>query len=453
MIRAITLRLATAALAAVLAAALASPYPAFAQRAPAAKGGQAAPPQQRQTNTTPLGKMFDFDLAELLPGAADKLQTITRGFPMPLPECPQGPTLKAIVARGGDPIFNETLGAARTEALDEVMRKIGGYYSVEWGYGPVRNDGEVEVNYGALPDKEKPTLRVTSQPKKGTKVKAGDKIRIDIAARDDANAWQTGIKLIQVLDNEHKFDEQDYSHEAFGGAKSKCEPERRTRDWWTTYTVPHNLPPVVRLTVIAEDFAGNSASESAEFPTGDWYGRIVVQHKRVSPPPHIGESLSRFSVDLALHYDDKGNLAGQALGSGTLKSRVVKPLNAWGAGCTKTESEETEETVKPAKIQGTLVGSYTPGRALSINVAREQSTAMTNRHRHRLLKDLSGSRCGGEWDKEEKSAGENFLESLAGILGTQLKLTPDGRFEYELNQPEPPGGHFRIHVWLRQAEQ
>jgi hypothetical protein len=294
----------------------------------------------------------------------------------------------------------------------------------------------VEVTYETLPDREKPTLRATSEPRQGTKVKAGDKIRIDITARDDANAWQTGIKSIQVLDNEGLFDHQDYAHEAYGGPVSKCEPERRTRTWWTTYTVPDFPPPIVRLKVISEDFAGNQAEpETAEFPTGDWYGRIESrQWGKPVIPYSSGESENTAWADLALNYDDKGNLAGQALGSATIRSDVVSnPPNA-------CYTRETEETETPAKLQGDLIGSYTPGRgAMSITVTNDQSTPL-------IVKERLIRRCtlGNTMDETTTDYGSQ-LEILAPILQA-LTPTADGGFEFTLDQSDT-----RITVWLRQA--
>ncbi|MFM9849170.1 MAG: hypothetical protein ACKVP3_18660 [Hyphomicrobiaceae bacterium] len=54
------------------------------------------------------------------------------------------------------------------------------------------------------PDKDKPTLKTTSTPSKGTKVKPGDTINVRMEASEEYNStrygWQTGVKKIQLTD-------------------------------------------------------------------------------------------------------------------------------------------------------------------------------------------------------------------------------------------------------------
>ena len=63
---------------------------------------------------------------------------------------------------------------------------------------------------------------------------------------------------------------ESYAGHAGQGPPQPC--DRRTLD--TTYTVPKNPPSVIHLEVYAEDGATHNASETADFPTGNWYGTL-----------------------------------------------------------------------------------------------------------------------------------------------------------------------------------
>ena len=79
-----------------------------------------------------------------------------------------------------------------------------------------------------------------------------------------------------------------------------------------TYTVPPNPPPVIRLRAVAEDFAGNTDQDFAEFPTGDWYGTFEWAHSCQGPT--LKDDTVGIS-DLALNDDGRGNLTGALVGS------------------------------------------------------------------------------------------------------------------------------------------
>ena len=90
------------------------------------------------------------------------------------------------------------MAAARRDAIEGVLR----------GFGPsVRVTAKstsgiisaVIISAQSAKDKEKPKLDTTSIPRKGKKVKAGDKIKVTMVARDHANLWQSGIKTIQLV--------------------------------------------------------------------------------------------------------------------------------------------------------------------------------------------------------------------------------------------------------------
>jgi hypothetical protein len=381
-----------------------------------------------------IDRAFEPDLAELLPAAADRLKGITPGYPMPLRECPKGPILKAIVKRASDPLFEDTLGKARQEVLETLMRNAGGDYAVEWGYGP--SDGAVEVTFDTLPDREKPALRVTSEPRQGTKVKPGDTIRIDIAASDEANRWQTGIKTIQVLDDQRLFDHQDYAHAAYGGPVSKCEPERRGRTWWTTYTVPPDPPPIIRLTVVADDFAGNEASEAGAFPTADWYGQIEFVDRRV-PIQAFRKGLieQRATVDLRLDHDANGKLTGQARGSWTLRTDVT---DSTPETCFTREIEDGA-----ADIDAELAGTYAAG-VMSITVTDDRSKPLVVQRE--LIRNCS---LGGLSSEKRTDDYGSYLTIVGPILQHGLMPTADGGFGLSYGSPPGPGGSESFRVWVR----
>jgi hypothetical protein len=129
--------------------------------------------------------------------------------------------------------------------------------------GGNKNDATLDLRL----DRAKPKLATTTVPPNGTKVKAGDQIKVTMVARDDAEPrdWQTGIKTIQLV-----ADSEDGRFIASENYEACTEPaERRVV---ATYTVPQNPPPIVRLSALAEDHVRLMDTDAAEFPTGDWYG-------------------------------------------------------------------------------------------------------------------------------------------------------------------------------------
>jgi hypothetical protein len=128
-------------------------------------------------------------------------------------------------------------------------------------------------------DAEAPELDVHSTPQKGTKVKAGDKIMVRITADETAPVpghfgWQTGVESIELLADSLHVDGKRY-----GPVPLPCGRKSWKQTFETTYTVPQNPPPLIRLTARAKDYHPNTATKDAEFPTGDWYGTIKVKGK------------------------------------------------------------------------------------------------------------------------------------------------------------------------------
>ena len=161
--------------------------PAFAQTTP----GTAGP--------VSLDDLFEFDIAVLKPGAAEKLLEAAAGAINPREPCPQQANFKVIVERG-DPLFQQALAVARGDALiAELKRQNFAESRFEFTYDWQGNANDVQVSYGRMRDRQPPSLHTTSVPPKGTKVKPGDRITATMVARDDANRAQSGIHRIQLV--------------------------------------------------------------------------------------------------------------------------------------------------------------------------------------------------------------------------------------------------------------
>ena len=131
------------------------------------------------------------------------------------------------------------------------------------------SDGSVTMQLNTT-DRNAPILKTNSTPPKGTKVKAGDQIKVHATAseryEDGHKSWPTGVKAIQLIADGTVVDSKDY-----GMKPPPC--ERRVFE--PSYTVPSNPPPVVHLLVIAEDAVGHRTFEEADFPVeNDWYGKL-----------------------------------------------------------------------------------------------------------------------------------------------------------------------------------
>jgi hypothetical protein len=195
------------------------------------------------------------------------------------------------------------------------------------------------------PDKDKPTLKTTSTPRKGTKVKPGDTIKVRMEASEEYNnpryGWQTGVKKIQLIDE----GPNPVVTPRWEGAQMRpCKEKQWKQFLEVTYTVPPNPPPIVRLRAVAEDFAGNKDDDLGEFPTGDWYGTIGWTHICTGGG---NTDETRGTGDLALDYDDRGNLTGRLAGSIPERKQTIPPCSF--------------KYVAPATFSAKLVGSYTPG--------------------------------------------------------------------------------------------
>jgi hypothetical protein len=222
-----------------------------------------------------LSGLFDPNLADIKPDATGKLKDAIKKAPR---ECyPPRVKFTVVTQNVGDPLFVTTLGNARLEALrnkDNGLPSFGlepDQFKVDSVKGVV--DG-VLVSYDKFneDDKDPPTLKVTWVPKKGTKVKAGDKIKAMIKAseryEDGHKSWPTGVYDIRLAavgsGSEATVDFMDY-----GRPTQQCE----RRSFEATFTVPRNPLQIVHLKAIAEDGVGHWASEDGKFPTVEvWHG-------------------------------------------------------------------------------------------------------------------------------------------------------------------------------------
>jgi hypothetical protein len=228
--------------------------------------------------------------------------------------CPLG-RLQIRTAQG-DPIFQPALAAARRDGVLQTLDRLGvnvaGRLFVD---SNVAGDGRgYDAVYQSARDDKKPQLRTQSEPRKGSRVKAGDTIRVTMTARDDPAPWPTGLKTIQLV-----ADSENGRVIASENYEPCAEPaERRVV---ATYTVPQNPPAIVRLTAIAEDHVNLKDTDVGEFPTrGSWYGTVFFSfHSRedTSRPPNANRDETKYSgrADLTLDEDGNGRLTGSLTGT------------------------------------------------------------------------------------------------------------------------------------------
>jgi hypothetical protein len=244
-----------------------------------------------------LGEVFDGEgSVDTTPEGKRRFKEVTQGAHS-RGNCPRATV--TVVVKKGDETFQKALVQARRDALLQTLGDQARNFLFETDINGTRND--VRVEPGTPRDTVPPALNVTWAPPKGTKVKAGDRITAKAVARDDANLWQTGINTIDLnVDGGGSFGFEDFPRPPL-----TCERPPPPRTLEGVYRVPANPPPVVRLRVIAKDFAGNETELWAEFPTGDWYGGIKKQVKG-------GGHNHRINIDYAFEIERNGTLKGRS---------------------------------------------------------------------------------------------------------------------------------------------
>lgn len=267
--------------------------------------GPAASAQQQAAGPVSLGQIFDGDNSNPTADGAKKFTDAGRKASA-LGECPKA-RVKVVVEKG-DPVFQAALAAARRDSLLQILDRAGlGANLFFFETDPEGAKSDVQIDYQM--DREKPKLDTSSVPRKGTKVKAGDRITVTMVARDNANDWQTGIKTIQlVADSEggRFIDVQNYL------PTPGCHAPPMERRAVATYTVPANPPPIVRLTALAEDFVGLMDTDVGEFPTGEvWKGTIRLQSDARNPQCS--------AITSTAEYEIRVNGDGTVTGEGTFQ--------------------------------------------------------------------------------------------------------------------------------------
>ncbi|MGQ0761969.1 MAG: hypothetical protein ACT4OT_08135 [Acidobacteriota bacterium] len=303
-----------------------------------------------------VGSVFDLDGADVKPEAFPRIKAALRpsGNRPAGGGCPQE-TRFTIVTRKGDALFQPALAQARLNSFREAMVDqfqsgiladilvVSGRYTVESEVTDAGSDGEVRVEYGPLEDKQRPTLNTTSVPRQGSKVGPEVQIQVTMVARDNANPYQTGIKLIQLTADPGGL--QQPVGEYGSAPSARCGSRVLERTLVVTYRVPSNPPPIVRLTALAEDYKGLQAdADVAEFPTtGDWYGTLEFSTDGVTAGVR---TTIRDQGEIVLTYDGRGNLEGTLVANRSFKQN--SPDCPW-------------EVTIPNKLRGKLLGLYTPG--------------------------------------------------------------------------------------------
>jgi hypothetical protein len=308
-------------------------------------GFQAMGPAFAQSpNTVTLDGIFDPDLADVLPGGREKLKDAVDRAKVHSDSCyPPRATFTALTHTGGDPLFVKTLAEARQAALEHVLRGSLGLdpeqFKTEREVVDTGNSGDdVRVTYDKPDDDtDAPVLKVSSTPRKGTKVKAGDQIKVTIRASeryaDGHKSWPSGVRSLQLIADDGLVQPiGDY-----GMRPPPC--ERRTLE--VTYTVPSKPPLIVHLTALTEDAVGNKNFESAEFPTVSGFKFSGVHFDWL---PSQGR--------LIMHDDFSGRLCGDPF------------KDAWSMSFTNTE--EISGKTKTVSLSGPASGIQFQGGTSSV---------------------------------------------------------------------------------------
>ena len=120
-----------------------------------------------------------------------------------------------------------------------------------------------------------PRVHTISSIKRGTKVKAGDRITFDVTAQEKRSGgpWQTGVKMIQVTAEPGGLVKDPWTNPS--NLPKACDEKTWEQKDEATHTVPNNPPAVIEICAITEDYVGNESSQCGEFPTGDvWTGTL-----------------------------------------------------------------------------------------------------------------------------------------------------------------------------------
>jgi hypothetical protein len=268
---------------------------------------------------------------------------------------PPRATFKALIPAStrGDPLYLVTLANARAEAVAAALRSHGvDRDQFKIGAAVEGNSDNVLVTYDKFEpddDKDAPTFKeVTWSKKEGSKVKAGDQIKVTITAseryEDGHKSWPTGVQLIQLTADDGLVDSKDY-----GKKPEPC----ATPIFTPTYTVPRNPPRIVHLTAIADDAAGNKNIKVGEFYTVEvWHGTDENSYDETSNEGV--RSTYHGLVTFDLYETSKDKLEGQAHATWTSSQET---LTGQCAGHKLTQDPKT--VAWDAQLTGTI--QHLPG--------------------------------------------------------------------------------------------
>ena len=299
--------------------------------------------------------VFAPDTADVVPAAAGGLkQAVDQvGGPGAVANSNQGcaaPGLRvtALVAAAADPAFSDALGQIRADALDAALPAAGvpaGRFVAAYAGASNAEDGSVTVSANTA-DIDPPELTVTSTPGKGTRVVPGDKIGVTIAASeryaDGHRSQPSGVVLLELVSDT----EGVIYRETYPNPDPCAVPTLQV-----TYSVSAAPPPVVHLTAIARDAAGNQASKDAAFPTaGDYFGTLAFSSQQQVP---AGMQYFDGAFAVTLTRGSKDNLSGVV--SGPQSERLAL-------------AECPSDTVTPGKMSAKLNGVIKDGNVISLDV-------------------------------------------------------------------------------------
>src|SRR5207244_308757 len=122
--------------------------------------------------------------------------------------------------------------------------------------------------------------KLIANPARGSLVKAGDKITLQVNAREKPSGgpWQTGVRRIWL---EAKPDGLNKPDEWINPSRlpKPCDQKTWEKVFDATYTVPKKPPPIIEICAYAYDYGegpdGNEGSNCADFATGEWRGTLT----------------------------------------------------------------------------------------------------------------------------------------------------------------------------------
>jgi hypothetical protein len=169
-----------------------------------------------------------------------------------------------------------------------------------------------------------PRVNVVSTPARGTKVKTGDKIHLNVTAAEKRSGgpWQTGVKVIQVTAEPGGLVKEPWTNPS--NLPKSCGEKTWEQKYEATYTVPKDPPAVIKICAITEDYVGNESSQCGEFPTGDlWKGTLHAKSSQFfGLSPLDGSPLQcldeEWDINLDLVVLSDGSVTGK--GDGQLAS-------------------------------------------------------------------------------------------------------------------------------------